>query len=724
MHSGNIDVLENFIVDTPFDSALFLDQINIYVPDLDPRNQWIRSGNRIADKYKNLISSYRLLSSYRPNDRHASVEVLLIKPQPLSPINETETTTLEFIREYQLENRVSVIFAAMPSAGGETWRSFMTINKAEAGIALPCDLVSYLAVSTLKKYLKKTCRLSDAALDGYFCSNRIIYDDTAIKNSARQIDKALADIEVCDFSAGSGCLLAALGERIASIRGDISKYIGGGSARTKERFLAHFAERSLYATDLDAGALELLKLCLGKTCGRHIPAEHVVYGSILTEDIFDDKKFDVIISNPPHMRQEEFAAIKGSFSNYKVFHKSADLYCYYIERALSMLKDGGCAGIITSNRWMRSEYGAPLRAFLSKYNVSDLLDYGNIPTVRGIATPMSTLTILNSPDADGKIKVATIVDRKFEDAAKVTENESSLFARAGLGENPWVFEASSLTGLTRKIAAAGVQLEKYVNGGIYRGILTGFNEAFVIDVAKAKDFIRRDVRSAQLLRPFAGGRNIRRYAKPLIKKYLLFIPKGFTDKARGENDPWDWFSSNYPIVAEHLLKFRRQARARRDRGDYWWELRSCKYYGVFEQGKIISPAIVKRISATMDTEGVFSNDKTSVIATDDYYLLGLLNSRMMDFYARRITTGLLNDYFELKPANLSVLPIKNISKTNSFQIKLKDTIAENARKLLALAGAQEDGNANIVAEAERTVNRAVYALYKLSAKEISMIENN
>lgn len=724
MRGKSISVLENYLVSAPFDSALFLEKVRGYLPTLNEDDRWIRSGNRIADKYKNLLSSYKLLGSCHAAQGRARVEVLLIKPMPLSPIGETAAPTLEFIREYQAESRVDAVFAALLSTVDETWQYFFTADCARGGIPLPEDLLSYTATNAIKNYLTKSCGLSAAALEGYFSSGYVLYDDTAIRKKARQIDDALAAIEVCDISAGTGTLLMAAAEKIADIRCGMNKYIGSEATRSKENFLTSFAANSLFATDLDAGALELLKLYSAKKLGAQIPAAHVEYGSILTEDLFGGKKFDVLITNPPHMRQEEFAEIKKSFSGYKVFHKNADLYCYYVERALSMLKEEGCAGIIASNRWMRSEYGAPLRSFLSKSRLTDVVDYGNVPLPGETALPMSAITVLHGEkQAGGSTRVTKVEDKNFDDIMEVVENCAYSFDSKNLGEEPWTLEAEDTAAIMRKIAAAGTPLEEYVGGKIYRGILTGLNEAFVIDAASARDFIKRDAGSQELLRPLAGGRNVKRYAPLQLKKHLIFIPKGFTNKMRGALAPWEWLSANYPVIAEHLQKFEPRAAARRDKGDYWWELRSCKYYDVFERGKITSPAIVRRISATMDAGGVFSNDKTSVIAIEDYYLLGLLNSRLMDFYARRITSGLLNDYYELKPANLAALPIRKISETNSYQTNLRDAVAENAKRLLSLNAASSD-EAEAAAEAERIINKAVYKLYKLTPKEIHIIENN
>lgn len=719
----NVSIQENYLVDAPFDTSLFLEKIGAYLPQLDERDHWIRSGGRISDKYKDIISSYRLLGSYCPAGR-ARAEALLIKPQPLLTLGETEPPVLKFIRDYQTENRVDLIFTALLSAADETWRFILTSDNAKTAVPLPSDLISYMVDNTLKKYLKKHCVLSDAALNGYFSSNCLLYDDTAIKEKAPQIDEALANIEICDISSGDGTLLGAVGGKIASIRDDMSKYIDTPKKRSKAGFLARFAFSSLHATDLDAGALELLKLYANKRYGEPIPREHAVYGSVLTEELFNGKKFDLIISNPPHMRHEEFSAVKDAFSCYRVFHKNADLYCYYIERALSMLKEGGCAGIITSNRWMRSEYGAPLRAFLSQNNVADILDYGNIPAAKEIAMPLSAVTIINGGRTRDGIRITAVEDKNFDNIAELTENNSYRLKPEILGEKPWIFEEDSSAAIMHKMSLAGIPLGKYAGGRVYRGVLTGLNEAFAIDEATAEELKQLDAGSAELLRPFAGGRNIKRYAKPLIKKYLIFIPRGLTDKKRGETAPWEWLSSSYPAVAGYLKQFEKEAAARRDKGDYWWELRSCKYYDAFEHCKIISRTIVKRISATIDEGGIFSNDKTTIIGAEDYYLLGLLNSRLMDFYARRTSTALLNDHYELKPVSLAALPVKKISETNHFQTALRDIITENAKKLLALKEMKEEERADESAKAERAVNKAVYRLYKLTPKEISIVENN
>lgn len=722
MRPDNASVLENYLAVTPFDLNQFMEQVKERIPELNEDDQWIRSGHRISGKYKDIISSYRLLGSHIPRHGRSRAEVLLIKPQPLSRLIEDDAPALEFIRGYLAENKIDAVFAAVVSASDDAWRFIFCADTARGSAALPRDLISYTAAGVIKKYLKMSCSLSDAALDGYFSSSCFLYDDTAIREKAKRIDEALANVRVCDISAGTGALLRAAGEKIAAIRCDMGKYLAPGTEQDKGAFLAHFAANSLYATDLDAGALEILKLCSPKAYGVRVPDEHAVYGSVLTEELFADRRFDIIITNPPHMRQEEFSSIKQSFAGSAVFHKNADLYCYYIERAVSMLNTGGCAGIITSNRWLRSEYGAPLRSFLASRAVTDIVDYGNIPAAKELATPLSVLTVAGTGAAGGEIRVTSPSDQEFDDIADIAENESFLFSAEALDDGPWVFEADA-SGIMRKISQAGATLAEYVDGAVYRGILTGLNEAFVVDEGTARELAERDGRSGALLRPFAAGRDIKRYKPPRVRKYLIFIPRGFTDERRGGAEAEEWFAASYPAVAGHLQRFREKAEARRDKGNYWWELRSCNYYEIFGQEKIISPSIVKRVSATIDASGVFSNDKTSVIASGDYYLLGLLNSRLMDFYARRRCAVLLNEHFELKPANLAALPIKKISATNSFQTKLKDQVAANAKKLSELCAGGHGGDGEAAA-AERQLNRAVYKLYKLSPREIHFIENN
>jgi hypothetical protein len=722
-------VIKKHSSDTAFDMEACIESIRRYLPNLDEWDTWIRSGIYIKDTFKKYISSYRLLGSQKPALGHSRIEVLMVKAQIGVQLSDAAAPCIDFISGHLAQSGTDAAYVILIPSTGAGWYFFFLASPKLHTITIPEDILKHICESSIKNYLKNVCGVSSNILDCYLSSGYALFDDSIIRSKAKDIDKALKNVKFCDIAAGSGQISRAMAALIARLRLDLNKYLGSSAERSGKRFAEHFFSDSLYATDCSAAALEILKteLRMELESEKAIKENHFVWGNVLIEDLFEGAKFDIAAANPPHMRQNEFSLIRDKLENYVSYRNNADLYCYYAEKAFNTVKEGGCASLLMSNRWMRSDYGAGLRGFLSGLNITEIIDYGNIPAVDEVVTPMSVVIGTNEPPS-GKIRYTSVEDTDYENISLLVEENSIQYDSAGLGEDRWVFSSDEIGPLMDKIKRAGIPLGEYVNGKLYRGLLTGLNEAFAVDSAKAEELIKEDAASRKILHPFLSGRNVKRYAEPAIKKYLIFIPKGYTDKMRGQTEPWEWLSNTYPAIARHLLEFEHKASQRKDKGDYWWELRSCKYYDEFEKTKIICPTIVKQISATMDPSGLFSNDKTSIIASDDFYLLGLLNSRLMDFYFRRISTELLNGYYELKPANLTMLPIRRISSTNSFHMALRAEIEAGAMKLSELcsskrSGQTEETSAQIL-ETERSVNRAVYKLYKLTPKEIALVENN
>ena len=704
----------------------YLSEVRKYLPSLNEDDSWIRSGIHIGDKYKPSISSYRLFGSQTPTVGHARIEVLLVKSQIGISISEAMSDCSAFIGEHLIRSKTDAAFVALVPSTGEGWRTFFIISPVHGYIEIPEDILTHTCSGALKIHIRKTCGLSDAAVDGFFSMGYALFDDTVIRAKAKDIDKSLRYLKFCDIAAGSGQMIFAMASLVVKLRSGLNKYLGCNSDRTEKNFFEMFVIHSLYASDFNAGALEILKTRLRMETEKKIDDRKFVWGNILTEDLFEGMFFDVIASNPPHMKKDEFSFIKEKLESFASFSYNTDLYCYYAERAFGLAAEGGGVGILMSNRWMRSGYGAGLRTFFSNKNITEIVDYANIPPVKGISTPLSIVAGSNEPPSE-ELSVTVVEDSDYENISLYVEEEKASLDISSLRDGGWVFDAEETAALMNKLNDIGTPLGKYVEERIYRGILTGLNEAFAPDRAAAEKLIEKDPNSSKILRPFLSGRNVKRYSVPNVKKYLIFLPKGTTDRMRGALGPEEWLSSQYPAIAEHLAGYEEKASKRRDKGDYWWELRSCRYYDEFEKTKIICPTIVRHISATIETNGLFSNDKTSIIASDDFYLLGVLNSSLMDFYMRRICTELLNGHYEVKPANLSSLPIKEVSTTNSFHVNLKAEIENGAMalsKLCSIKEAERSDKANEeILENERKVNRAVAKLYRLTPAEITLIEN-
>lgn len=708
------------------DFGEYLSEVRTFIPSLDEDDTWIRSGIYIKDNFKPYISSYRLFGSRMPKTGHARIEVLLVKAQVGISLEEAIPHSVEFVIDHLTASGCDAAFAAIVSSTGSGWKTFFIKSPIREHIEIPEDILTHTCAGALKPYIKKACGLSDPAIDGFFSMGYALFDDTIIRAKAREIDKALRYLKFCDIAAGSGQMIFAMADLVTELRLSLNKYLGSTADRTEKNFAGNFFSASLYAADFDAGAIEILKTEIRMKSDKKIDDSRFAWGNILTEDLFEGTPFDVVATNPPHMKSVEFSSIKEQLAGYDSYPYNADLYCFYAERAFGLTTEGGGSAVLMSNRWMRSGYGEGLRGFLSRRNITEIVDYSDIPAAKGIHTPLSI--VAGSNDAPrGSMRVTVVEEQDYDNLSVYVEEEAAAKSAASLEEKSWILDPEEISSLMKKMDEMGIPLGDYTDGGIYRGILTGLNEAFSIDKERAEELIKQDPNSAKILKPFLSGRHVKRYAVSEVKKYLIFLPKGITDSMRGESDPWEWLEALYPAVAGHLKPFEQKASRRRDKGDYWWELRSCRYYDEFEKTKVICPTIVRHISATMDSNSLFSNDKTSIIASEDFYLLGLLNSSLIDFYMRRIAPELLNDHYEVKPSILARLPIKKISPTNSFHVNLKTEIENGAMvlsKLCSLPEEEKDDNVREdIRQAERAINKAAAKLYRLTPNEISLVEN-
>jgi hypothetical protein len=441
--------------------------------------------------------------------------------------------------------------------------------------------------------------------------------------------------------------------------------------------------------------------------------------------------FDAVISNPPYVRQEGLGELKGYFQqHYSVYHGVADLYAYFIEKGVSLLNKGGYFGYIVANKWMRANYGEPLRRWLRKQRIEQILDFGDQPVFKSVTT-YPCIMIISKNGASRRFPVTQVKTLDFQNLSEYVREHAYPVKQTLLDDKGWSLTDEKTRALLEKITQNGVPLGEYVNGKIFYGIKTGLNKAFVIDAKTRDALIRDDPKSSELLKPFLMGRDIKRYEPLKRERYLILIPRGWTcQKARNLGNPWRWLQDNYPAIASHLEPFSSAAEKRWDKGDYWWELRACEYYNEFEKPKIIVPAIVQNASYTYDTEGFYSNDKTTIIAVDDLYLLGLLNSKTLDFVLHSIASTKAGGYFEYKPMYLEQLPICQIRLEEPAERAVHSKIVELVKTMLSnherLKQWKTDHEKSVVQRqieiSDHQIDRLVYELYGLTEDEILIVE--
>lgn len=261
-------------------------------------------------------------------------------------------------------------------------------------------------------------------------------------------------------------------------------------------------------------------------------------------------------------------------------------------------------------------------------------------------------------------------------------------------------------------------LGEYVQGKIYRGVLTGLNEAFVIDAATRERLIVEDGRSAEVIKPFLAGRDVKRYGVPKVDKYLILLPKGWTKGQFGDLAEVEAFvelEKQYPAVAGFLTPFAEKGRSRYDKGDYWWELRACDYYGEFEKEKILWPGISAEITAfAFDDQGLYGNDNNQLIVTDKLFLLGILNSRLIKFYLSKTCDFVRGGFARLKMIYVVSIPIP-ATVPESVQKELSRLVTE----IVQIKNRTDSGDTEVF---EREIDRVVYGLYGLGEGEIGVVE--
>ena len=447
--------------------------------------------------------------------------------------------------------------------------------------------------------------------------------------------------------------------------------------------------------------------------------------------VFAQGGFDVVIGNPPYVRQELLGDQKNYYwQRYKVYHGVADLYTYFFERGAGLLNETGIFGIIVANKWMRAGYGEPLRRWLKTQNIQQIIDFGDLQVFQG-ATTYPCIFISAKGPVENDIEVTAMKTLAFDSLAGYVAEHRSIIGQSSLDDAGWNLGSETEQKLLAKIKATGIPLGEYVKGKIYRGVLTGLNEAFVIDAATRDRLIAEDSRSAEVIKPFLAGRDIKRYQEPKSDKFLIFTKRGIDINA-------------YPVIKNYLLQFKKQLMPKpkdftgdkwpgRKPGSYkWFEMQDAvDYWEEFEKPKIIYPNILSKPEFTFDDSSWYTNQKCFIISLVDKYLLGILNSKLNFYLFEQYLPKLRGGFYEPSYIFFKTFPIKTPDLTNPSESSLHASIITNVDLMLQLnkelqAATLPDRKEQLKARIGHTdekINKMVYQLYGLTEEEIQIVEN-
>ena len=489
--------------------------------------------------------------------------------------------------------------------------------------------------------------------------------------------------------------------------------------------------------------------------------------------------FDLIIGNPPYIRQEDIPNkewILKAFESLKLksgksfANSTADILTYFFPKGISVLKEGGILSLIVSNKFARAGYGANLREFLLENSrLLHILDLNGVTAFDGVT--VDTLIIScqkQKPNKNAEFSYKKHPAGKLQSLEFIENLHENLIPQHKLSKEAFIFGDDALFELKSKIESVGTPLREW-DIAIYRGVLTGYNEAFIIDtqtkemILKACDdsdksrkpypchtehsevsknkgvdsslstktqndkadchadksacsiaMLTERERTAKLIKPILRGRDIKRYSYEWAGLWLINTHNGYTSQ-NGEQIPAIDIN-DYPALKKHLDSFYPKLEKRADKGKTPYNLRNCAYLEDFEKEKIVYSEIVREPQFYLD-EDKFYAEATSFVLTGENlkYLIALLNSKFISFVFKIFYAGggLGEEGYRYKKKFLEHLPVPKITKENQ---NLVDEIINLVDKILDFKKADKD-----ITELESKIDDLVYQLYSLNKDEISII---
>ena len=490
----------------------------------------------------------------------------------------------------------------------------------------------------------------------------------------------LLQITICDPACGSGAFLNQALDFLINEHRYIDELQAKlfGDAMVLSDVEKSILENNLFGVDLNEESVEIAKLSLwlrtaqpnrklndlnnNIKCGNSliddvsIAGEKAFNWQTAFSQVFDNGGFDVIIGNPPYVRQELLSKIDKEYfvKNYKVGNGIADLYVYFYERAINTLKQNGVLGFITPNKFYKTQYGKELRQFLMNFSIVELIDFFELKVFEDASTD-SQILILKNNSNDNFLKYSPIksianFNEKVYSTLKINQND--------LNDAIWIFNNIESNNILNKMKLNSITLKDYTKNGIEYGIKTGLNEAFIIDEETKNAIINEDFKSSEIIKPYVTATDIDKWNIKNPNKYYFI------------NTRYDLDISQYKGVYNWLMNFDEKLQNRQDKGIHHFNLRACKYYDKFEKPKIIYIRTAVNHKFFYEENSYYVNDSCYIISNADKFLSAWLNSKIFSFY-KKLNFVSYGDASEKGRAKLDYnkmvnVPIPNLKEDNKI----------------------------------------------------------
>ncbi len=469
-------------------------------------------------------------------------------------------------------------------------------------------------------------------------------------------------------------------------------------------------------------------------------------------DAFKAGGFDAVIGNPPYIRiqaMQEWAPLEVEFLKGAYVSASRgnyDIYVTFIERALSLMNERGRLGFILPHKFFNAKYGETTRELLSAgRHLRAVVHFGDIQIFENATTYTCLLFADKAPVETAEITRVTDVAawQNGQIATGTVENKS-------LSGEAWNFSMGTSGALLDKLAAMPIKLgDVDVTDRIFQGLVTGADPVFILRLISAGEktvTVHSKALNAtfkienSIVRPLLKGAEIERY-KPSEAENVILFPYA-PDKSKlsllTESQ-----MKQYPLAWAYLNKARSLLEAREGgkwKVPLWWQFGRNQNLAEMPKPKILTQVLSKEGSYTMDAKGDYcfvgggnAGGYGVQIAEDSElspnYILALLNSKVLNFYLRAISTTFRGGFYSYARRYIEQLPIRAIDFGDVADVKRHDDIVALVEKMLEaqvkLAGAKNPatkaGIAATIQSLDRRIDGAVFALYDLDADEIALV---
>ena len=518
----------------------------------------------------------------------------------------------------------------------------------------PQYITKYIVENTVGKLCKEKKAELDINEEEYFADKkRQVATKKTLVSKLDAYREWLLQISICDPACGSGAFLnAALNFLIAE-----HKLIDEMSAKVEGAAIVFpnvensILENNLYGVDINEESVEIAKLSLWlRTAKPHRKLnslnDNIKCGNSLIDDpaiagdkafnwqnefpkVFAKGGFDVVIGNPPYVQLQTMGAMSDAYAKcgFESYNKSADLYCLFTERGYKLLKPGGLQSFIMPNKWMLVSYGKELRSFMAKTDLQQIINFGDVQFFDD-ATIYVCIFVTRKSNERGNEVLALSVNQKTYHGDFLNEIPNGLAAYPAdtFGESEWSIQPKAHFDILKKMQIGTALKDLPIS--VYRGILTGYNDAFFIDGTTKERLIAEDPKSAELIRPFLRGKDLTAWHSSNNDWFLINPHNGVPRKNIAPINIDD-----YPSIKKHLDQFIVQLTKRGDKGITPYNLRACDYLEEFSKSKILYCEITASFPFVYDEASLMCNNKVFFITAKDNllnlkYLTAVLNSKL------------------------------------------------------------------------------------------------